>query len=81
MRDKKTFEFSKKISTLLSNYFGCGVVGCDFVIDDEDNIFLCEANTNVVAIHSAKKLEEIDSQIDCGESIYTACIKKLGELR
>tara|TARA_B100000029_G_C17482229_1_gene925957 strand:+ start:70 stop:987 length:918 start_codon:yes stop_codon:yes gene_type:complete len=81
MRDKKTIEFSKKISTLLSNYFGCGVVGCDFVIDDEDNIFLCEANTNVVAIHSAKKLEEIDNQIDCGESIYTACIKKLGELR
>ena len=79
--DDKTLKIACKISNLFSDYFGCGVVGCDFVVDDEDNIFLCEANTGVTAIHSAKKYEKFDDRINCGKSIYNSCKNKLRELK
>ena len=64
---------AKKVSILMSEYFGCGMVGCDFIVDDKDDVFLCEVNTGVVSIVNMNRLEELDDRINCGKSIYKSC--------
>ena len=70
---KNTIEVAKKVSILMSQYFGCGMIGCDFIVNDEDDVLLCEVNTGVVAINNINRLEKLDDRIDCGKSIYKSC--------
>ena len=77
LNNKNTFDVAKKVSVLMSEHFGSGMVGCDFVVDDNNDIFLCEVNTGVVSIVPAESLEKFDDRINCGESIYKSCRDKL----
>ena len=73
MNCKNTMKVAKKVSILMSEYFGCGMVGCDFIVDDKDDVFLCEVNTGTVSIGNVNRLEELDDRISCGKSIYQSC--------
>lgn len=73
MNCKITIEVAKKVSILMSEYFGCGMVGCDFIVNDEADVLLCEVNVGVVAINNLNRLEKLDDRIDCGKSIYKSC--------
>ena len=57
----------------MSEYFGCGMVGCDFIVNDAADVLLCEVNVGVVAINNLNRLEKLDDRIDCGKSIYKSC--------
>jgi len=73
MNCKNTMKVAKKVSILMSEYFGCGMVGCDFIVDDKDDVFLCEVNVGVVSIVNMNRLEKLDDRINCGKSIYKSC--------
>jgi hypothetical protein len=73
LNNKNTMNMAKKVSVLMSEYFGSGMVGCDFIVDDKDDVFLCEANTGVISIVNINRLEELDDRINCGKSIYKSC--------
>jgi len=76
---KKAFEIASKVSKLMSKEFDCGMVGIDMVIDDNNKIWVVEANPTTVALNNIN-VEKLDKRINRKESIAHACLKQLLEL-
>lgn len=74
-------QVASKVSEVLSDVFGCGMVGVDMVWRG-DEFFVLEANPTTVAISGIFGTRtEYDPALDPGGAVAKACLQKLSVLR